>query len=317
MKVQPNWDFEWIDTEEALTRWAEVLAAEAIISVDTETVGWDTGNERLCLIQIGIPTKRMVLVVDALAFPRLDILGPCLSNRTPNIVAHNAPFEEKQFGRYGIKLRGIIDTLTMARKLRGDLPNHTLQTCCRLLLDLDISKEEQTSDWSLRPLQPEQLLYARLDAEIAFLLYENLARLEAKLLIDPKLSVPDLMKQLAETITERIKLTKEIAPELAVIDARNEMLKEVIRNKLIQGEPEYEGSYGKCKVSKIKRTEINPQKVRSVFPELAENAISEYVERERFKTLMKEYGIPDQRLDEVCDITGYTDRLSLSVKDIY
>jgi 3'-5' exonuclease len=317
MKIEPKWDFEWVDTDIALQKWAKILSSEALISLDTETVGWETGNERLCLVQIGIPTKRHVLIVDALAFQRLDPLAECLSSRTPNLVAHNAAFEEKQLGRFGLKLRGVIDTLNMARKLRPDLPNHTLQTCARLLLNMQISKEEQTSNWAQRPLSQDQLDYARLDAEIALQLYEYLANIESKLSIDPALTVEDLMKQLAETLTEKIRLTKDISFDLAVLNARNEMLREVIKNKLVQGEPEYEGQYGKCKVSKIKRTEISPIKVRENMPGLADLAISEYVERDRLKALMKEHGIADSKLEEVMDVVGYTDRLSLTVKDLY
>ena len=66
MYASPSYAFDWIRNLEELTRAAESISKEPIISVDTETSGWQTGNEQLCLIQIGIPSTRQVLLVDVL-----------------------------------------------------------------------------------------------------------------------------------------------------------------------------------------------------------------------------------------------------------
>lgn len=314
--VTPKWKRIWIDTVEGLAAVIEDAKPEVYITLDTETVGWETGNERLALVQVGIPSKKRAYIIDPLAVQELKSLDAILSTSTPQVVAHNAPFEERQFGRFGIKIKGIRDTLVMARELRSDLPNHTLQTCCRLLLGIEISKEEQTSDWSRRPLSEEQLQYAALDVEVAAALYENLFAIEARLTLDRSLSVPDMMKLMAETVRDRFDLTREIAPELAHLNARYEMLRTAIRVKLIDGEPSYEGPYGKCSVSKIKRTEVNPQKVRREFPEIAEQVITDFVDRKTLQAVMKEYGIHPDKIDDVSDITGWTERLSLSLKDL-
>ena len=93
------------------------------------------------------------------------------------------------------------------------------------------------------------------------------------------------------------------------------MLREAIRAKLIDGEPAYEGSYGKCYISKVKKTEINPEKVRKELPSIADLVISEHVERARLISVMKEQGIEDWKQDLVMDIIGYTDRMTLTLKD--
>ena len=314
--MESRWPVEWIDSEEGLSSIVSGLLSENFLSIDTETVGWETGNERLCLIQIGVPSRKMVYVIDPLSITNLGILEPILIGTTPLLVAHNAPFEVRQFERHKIKLRGVVDTLEMSRRLRQDLPNHTLQTCCRQILGVDISKVEQTSDWSRRPLTPSQLQYAALDAEITVALYNVLKEMEDKLHVDEKTPVPELMRLLAETVKERLILTKEIAPHLGLLQARDDLLRERIRARLIEGEPAYEGEFGKCSVSRIKRTEISAHKIRSIFPEIADRVISEMVDRKRLTAVMKEYGIPSERIDEVSDVTGYTDRMALSVKDI-
>ena len=310
-----TWDTEWIAEPEALERFAALAATEAIFGLDTETVGWETGNERLALVQIGLPSKRLVGLIDALALKDMKPLEALLSSPTPQLVAHNAPFEERQFGRFGIKLRGIRDTLVLARKYRPDLPNHTLQTCVRHLLGVELRKEEQTSDWSLRPLSPEQLRYAALDAEIAVALHAVLAELEQRVAVNPAFDIDALMKDLAVTIARRLEISKPIAAELALLHAKEEVLRETIRTKLIDGAPAYEGDWGKASVQRIKRTEVAPDLVRQLFPEFAARVIGEHVERQRLLAVMREFGVPADKIDLVTKIIGYTDRLSLSVKD--
>lgn len=317
MVLKPTeWNFEWIDAPAMLERVCDSLKDEPLLSIDTETVGWESGNERLCLIQIGNPVTQQVFLIDPLAVPDLGRLEVILSKATPALVAHNASFEERQFARHGIKLRGLIDTLAMARKLRPDLPNHTLQTCCKLLLDIEISKAEQTSDWSARPLSNDQLRYAALDAEVALRLYAALAEMEQKLEVDVGLGVPELMQQLSQTVRNRFELLHDISPELALLNAREEMIRSTIRSKLIEGEPGYDGQYGSCKVNKIKNTEVNPDKVRRELPTIAELVISEHVDKKRLRAVMKEHGIDERMFDKVSDIIGYVDRMTLTLGDI-
>ena len=312
---EPRWSIEWIDSEESLEGVSETLRSQEIVSVDTETVGWQSGNERLCLIQIGIPEQEHTLLIDPLKLGDLKPLQPVLDQRRPELIAHNAPFEERQFGRYGFKMRGVVDTLTMARKLRPDLPNHTLKTCCRYLLDIDISKTEQTSDWSIRPLQDKQIQYAALDAEIAFYLYQVLFDMESKLQVDPNLGVPELMAVLSQATSQRMELTKSIAADLALLEQREELLKNAIRSKLVEGAKPYQGPFGSASVQKIKKTEIDPNAVRQHLPDIADLVIQEHVQRKRLVSVMKEHTIEKDKIDLVTNIIGYNDRLKLSVSE--
>jgi ribonuclease D len=315
MYVQPTYEFEWATTADDLARVSEQLVGQPILSVDTETSGWQVGNEQLCLIQIGVPTERRVILVDVLRTGAPTALAPILSAPTPLIIAHNASFEERQFARYDMKVKGIRDTLTMSRQLRPDLPNHTLRTCCKLLLGLELTKQEQTSDWSVRPLSQEQVSYARLDAEVAISLYEYLAALEERASQELDLDIPGLLKEYNYVVRQRFEISREISHEMAFLQAREQKLKDVIRHKLVEGAPNYEGPLGRCTIQKVKRTEVNPELVRSTFPEFADEVIQEYVDRKRFDAVAKERGLPKNAIESVLDTVGYNDRLNIAVGD--
>lgn len=314
-KAVPEWDLIWIDNESTLVSLADRLERESVIAIDTETVGWQTGNERLCLVQIGLPSERTVALIDTAGGLDLSPLSKALTSQSIIKIAHNASFEDRQLSRYGIKIRGFADTLEMARRLRPDLPNHTLRTCCRLLLDLEISKEEQASDWSIRPLSQEQMTYAQLDAEVAFKLYSYFAGLEERLEVDLELSVPELMHDLHTVMKQRFALTKEIATELAYLNLRAELVRSRIRERLVQGDSAYEGAYGKCSLTKVKQSTINVGKVRDLLPEIAELVIAESVEKRRLTAVMKEQGIDLNKIESVSDVTGYSDRLNLTIAE--
>ena len=315
MYVQPTYEFEWATTADDLARVSEQLVGQPILSVDTETSGWQVGNEQLCLIQIGVPTERRVILVDVLKTGAPTALAPILSAPTPLIIAHNASFEERQFARYDMKVKGIRDTLTMSRQLRPDLPNHTLRTCCKLLLGFELAKQEQTSDWSVRPLSQEQVAYARLDAEVALSLYEYLVALEERASQELDLDIPGLLKEYNYVVRQRFEISRGISHEMAFLHAREQKLKDVIRQKLIEGAPNYEGPLGRCTIQKVKRTEVNPELVRSTFPEFADEVIQEYVDRKRFDAVAKERGLPKNAIESVLDTVGYNDRLNIAVGD--
>lgn len=315
MSAKPLFEFDWVSNSGELEQAAATLVNEPILSVDTETSGWQTGNEQLCLIQIGVPSTKRVILVDVLGTGAPKALEAILSAPTPLIIAHNASFEERQFARYDMKVKGVRDTLTMSRELRPDLPNHTLRTCCKLLIGLELSKEEQTSDWSVRPLSNRQIDYARLDAEVALTLYNYLAALEERASRELNLSVPELVKEFSLVAKTKFELMAPIAHEHAFLQARELKLREAIRQKMIEEATPYDGPFGKASISKVKRTEINPERVREMFPEFALEVIQEHVDRKRFDSVAKERGLPKNAVEAVLDTVGFYERLSLSLKD--
>lgn len=310
---KPTWKIHWIETEQALAAAVDSMSRETLLGVDTETVGWQVGAEKLCLIQFGLPQSKTIFLIDTLTIKDLSPLGVILGSSAIQKIVHNASFEARQFERHKLPFEGAVDTLTLARRLRPDLPNHTLKTCCKELLGISLSKEEQTSDWSLRPLSQSQQYYAAADAEVAVMLFNSLDALEAKLRVDPSLSVPELMELLSKTSHDRFELTKDIAPELAFLNARYDIIREQIKRRLESGEPNYEGEFGKALLSQRRKNEISVELVRKLLPEIAEMVIASSVERKRLLAVMKEYGISPKRADEVTQTVGYTTRLDIEL----
>lgn len=310
------WPYQWVDTVADLASVAEQMAAESYVAVDTETAGWESGNERLCLVQVGLPQRQHVYVIDVLALESLEPLREVLRSPRPLLIAHNAGFEERQFSRIGMQVGGLVDTLAMARRLRPDLPSHSLQSCCRFILNISISKEEQRSNWARRPLSQNQIEYAASDAEVTVKLYEALIAIEKAAFVDPAAGVKDLMQELTETVRTRMELMRPFAMRVAELQAREDALREAMRKRLSAGEPPYEGPLGHSRISHSREFAVDPRKLREAFPELADYAIEESVNQTKLEALLRERGIPVSSIDALLTEVAARPRLSIVLKSL-
>src|SRR5690606_2894889 len=128
------------------------------------------------LIQLATPRETYLL--DTLELSELDLLGELLEDASIIKVIHNAGFERSVLGRHGLALEGVVDTLSVSRRLRGRKIDggHSLKSVCERELGVALDKSEQVSDWSQRPLTERQVAYAALDAEVLLALYEHFGR---------------------------------------------------------------------------------------------------------------------------------------------
>ncbi len=155
-----------VRTEAQLRHAIDVMLKEPVIGLDTETTLYD---QRLCLVQIGCRAESFL--IDPLC---VDVrpLSQVLSNPKIVKVIHNKSFEIRVLGKLGISIYNIIDTLVVSRNLYGrQVKGHKLKDVCLREFGYSMDKENQTSDWSKRPLVDDQLEYAALDAEIMIHLY--------------------------------------------------------------------------------------------------------------------------------------------------
>jgi ATP-dependent Lhr-like helicase len=164
---------EWVDTPAALRAVSEKLGTHDVVALDVET-GLDFGT--LYLIQIA--TAARTYLIDPFAVGDLSPLRAVLTSPRPTKVIHNARFESRILASAGIELKGVFDTMTVSRQLRGTdvLGGHSLVMVCERELGIVIDKGAQTSNWSQRPLTAEQLRYAALDAEVLLELHRCFAR---------------------------------------------------------------------------------------------------------------------------------------------
>lgn len=155
------------------------------IAVDTETMGLDPRRDRLCLVQLSAGNGQAHLV---------QLIPEALGGRgydCPNLkaqLADPARLKLMHFARFdvamlhhalGITAAPVICTKIAAKLVRTFTDRHGLRDLCRELLGVEISKQQQTSDWGAPDLTPEQLAYAASDVLHLHALW---ARLEALLL---------------------------------------------------------------------------------------------------------------------------------------
>jgi ribonuclease D len=156
-----------------------------VIAVDTETMGLDPRRDRLCLIQLsaGDGQAHLVqLIPESLGGRGYDCpnLKALLADPQRLKLMHFARFDVAiLYHALGIRAAPVICTKIAAKLVRTFTERHGLRDLCRELLGVEISKQQQTSDWGNPALTPEQLAYAASDVLYLHALW---ARLEALLI---------------------------------------------------------------------------------------------------------------------------------------
>jgi ribonuclease D len=133
------------------------------IAIDTETMGLDPYRDRLCLVQLSQGDGRAVL----LQFNN-DYQAPELKR----LLADESVLKIFHFGRFdmavlkhffGVMPRPVYCTKVASRLARTFTDRHGLKDLTRELLGIELSKQQQSSDWGAPELTTEQLNYAASD----------------------------------------------------------------------------------------------------------------------------------------------------------
>ena len=141
----------------------------ALVAIDTETMGLDPRRDRLCLVQLssGDGTAHLVQIVppslggQGANCPNLKAL---LTNPAITKLFHFARFDLAALeNALGVVTTPVICTKIASKLVRTYTDRHGLKELCRDLAGVDISKQQQTSDWGAPELTPEQLAYAASD----------------------------------------------------------------------------------------------------------------------------------------------------------
>jgi len=134
------------------------------IAIDTETLGLVPRRDRLCVVQLS-PGDGSADVIQITAG----------QTSAPNLVSLLAdPSKRKlfHFGRFdiavlytafGVTTAPVFCTKIASRLCRTYTDRHGLKDVTKELLDIDLSKQQQSSDWAAETLTPAQLDYAASD----------------------------------------------------------------------------------------------------------------------------------------------------------
>lgn len=180
------------DAEKAVQH---LLTCDCCLGLDIETyplpglekdleAGLAPRKSAIRLVQIYDGTSR-VFVFDLLLLQGVDVLGKPIWEKP--MIAHNAIFEMKHLIHKGILPKQLGCTLLVDRVINGNRlklkPELGLSTTAGLkdlskeILALEVSKAEQTSDWSAALLTPAQIEYAALDAVLPVKIFQNQRKL--------------------------------------------------------------------------------------------------------------------------------------------
>lgn len=157
----------------------EGLAFGTAVAVDTEAMGLNPHRDRLCLVQLsaGDGDAHLVqLAPGGYAAPRLKAL---MADPAVTKIFHFARFDLGMIYHYlGVMAGPVYCTKIASRLARTFTDKHGLKDLSKDLLGVDLSKQQQSSDWGAAELSDQQLQYAATDV---LHLHALRARLDAML----------------------------------------------------------------------------------------------------------------------------------------
>ncbi|MGI4775841.1 MAG: ribonuclease D [Janthinobacterium lividum] len=160
---------------------------EGDLAVDSETMGLKLHRDRLCLLQISNGDGNAYLVRFTEGNYSAPNLKKILLDKHRCKIFHFARFDLAAIKKYlQIDLCNIFCTKISSRLVRTYTDSHGLKELCRELLEIQISKQQQSSYWGSDQLSEDQKEYAAKDV---LYLHKIKAILEAMLLKENRLTI--------------------------------------------------------------------------------------------------------------------------------
>ena len=146
-----------------------------VIAIDTETTGLNLKRDRLCVVQISSGNGDAHLVQFAKDnYNALNLIKLLSDDRILKIF-HFARFDLSVLKQsLGIKIRNIYCTKIASKLVRTYSDAHGLKAICKELIGIELSKEQQSSDWASQLISEDQIRYAASDVLYLHRLKEKL-----------------------------------------------------------------------------------------------------------------------------------------------
>ncbi len=136
----------------------------ARVAIDTETMGLEPRRDRLCLAQLSAGDGTAHLVQFAPGAYDAPNLCKLLANPSVLKLFHYGRFDIAVLGHYlGVFAGPVYCTKIASRLTRTYTDRHGLKDLCRQLIGVELSKQQQISDWGAQNLSEEQKAYAASD----------------------------------------------------------------------------------------------------------------------------------------------------------
>lgn len=159
----------------------EELTLGPVVAIDTETMGLDPRRDRLCLVQLSSGDGDAHLVQIAKGQTEAPRLCAMLADPGVEKLFHFARFDiAALYNAFGVITAPVFCTKIASKMVRTFTDRHGLKYLLQELAGVDISKQQQTSDWGAAELTQAQLEYAASDVlylhRLREVLIERLAR---------------------------------------------------------------------------------------------------------------------------------------------
>ncbi len=134
------------------------LAFTGSVAIDSETLGLNPHRDRLCLVQLSAGDGSAHLVQIRQGQTEAPRLKALLADESVLKIFHFARFDLAALSHYlGVMPRPVYCTKIASKLVRTYTDRHGLKDLCKELIGVELSKEQQSSDWGAPNLTNEQL----------------------------------------------------------------------------------------------------------------------------------------------------------------
>ena len=142
----------------------KALARDGAVAIDTETMGLNPHRDRLCLVQLSPGDGTVHLVQFRKGQYDAPNLKRLLTDPDVTKLFHFARFDVAVMQAYlGVVCQPVYCTKVASKLVRTFTDKHGLKDLVKDLLGVELSKQQQSSDWGAAELTPEQMKYAASD----------------------------------------------------------------------------------------------------------------------------------------------------------
>jgi ribonuclease D len=151
------------------------------VAVDTETMGLHPHRDRLCVVQLSTGDGSADVVQISRDHADPPNLKALLANPKITKIFHFARFDlAALYNAFGVMPQPVYCTKIASRLSRTYTDRHGLKDLVREILNIDLSKQQQSSDWGSQSLSEAQLAYAASDVLHLHALRERLDAMLAR-----------------------------------------------------------------------------------------------------------------------------------------
>ena len=173
------------------------------ITIDTETLGLNVKRDRLCLIQLRNESNKKVYLIQFdqnISSANSRNIKSLMEDKSLTKIFHYARFDMAVLKEnLNINVKNIFCTKIASKLTRTYSSRHGLKDLVKEILNIELDKTEQTSDWSQKKLTKQQIQYAMNDVLFLSDLKKNL---ESKLLETKRLKTFKSIMNFLETRVE-------------------------------------------------------------------------------------------------------------------